>query len=94
MKKYILVLSLSIAGFASSARAQGVDVDAYNRLVRMQIQALEDQELDALTARLKASNDRFTTPQPTEYELCAREALRAGWQPQAYGCVYVPARIW
>jgi hypothetical protein len=91
MKKYILVLSLSVAGFASSARAQGVDVDAYNRLVRMQIQALQDQELDALTARLKASNYSFSDidveEQRKEYRLCVREALRAGYNPEYYGCI-------
>jgi hypothetical protein len=94
MKYFIATL---LIGAASVTQAQSLDVDAYNRLVRKHLQTLEDQELDALLARLKASNDIFNTPavrQPTEYDLCAREALRAGWQPQAYGCVYVPARIW
>jgi hypothetical protein len=83
MKKYILVLSLSVAGFASSARAQGVDVDAYNRLVRMQIQALQDRDISARNI----FSDIDVEEQRKEYRLCVREALRAGYNPEYYGCI-------
>jgi hypothetical protein len=85
MKKYILVLSLSVAGFASSARAQGVDVDAYNRLVRMQIQALQDRDISA--RNIFSDVEVEVSEQRKEYRLCVREALRAGYNPEYYGCI-------
>jgi hypothetical protein len=53
MKKYILILATSVAGFAS---AQGVDVEAYNRLVRIQIQALQYRDIDLQARRISDAN--------------------------------------